>query len=69
MINECFGNLPPILNARWTDEIYQRMEECRDPEARHKTGVASRAWVKKTHDPSLVVDIHIATAKEILQKS
>lgn len=69
VINECFGSLPPILNARETDEIYQRMEMCRDPETRRKTGATSRAWVKKTHDPSLVVDIHIATAKEVLQKS
>jgi glycosyltransferase involved in cell wall biosynthesis len=69
VINECFGSLPPILNARTTDEIYQRMIECRDPEARRKIGEASRAWVKKTHDPSLVVDIHIATAKEVLQKN
>jgi len=68
VINECFGSLPPILNARTTDEIYQRMIECRDPEARRKVGVASRTWVKRTHDPSLVVDIHIATAKEVLQK-
>jgi glycosyltransferase involved in cell wall biosynthesis len=68
VINECFGSLPPILNAHETDEIYQRMEECRDPEVRRKTGMASREWVKKTHDPSLVVDIHIATAKEVLQK-
>ncbi len=69
VINECFGSLPPILNARTTDEIYQRMIECRDPEARREIGVASRAWVKKAHDPSLVVDIHIATAKEVLQKN
>jgi len=69
VINECFGSLPPILNARTTDEIYQRMIECRDPEARRKVGVASRTWVKRTHDPSLVVDIHIATAKEVLQKN
>ena len=69
VINECFGSLPPIFNAREADEIYQRMEECRDPETRRKTGATSRAWVKKTHDPSLVVDIHIATAKEVLQKS
>ena len=69
VIKECFGSLPPILNARGADEIYRRMEECTDLEGRNKIGAASRAWVKKTHDPSLVVDIHIATAKEVLQKS
>jgi glycosyltransferase involved in cell wall biosynthesis len=67
VVKECFGSLPPILNAYTIDEIYEKMELCADPQVRQKYGVQGREWVKKNHNPSLVVDIHMKTAKELLR--
>lgn len=68
VINECFGSLPPLLNAQTEDEIFNRMEQFIDPEVRLKVGKESHEWVKKTHDPNLVVDVHMDIAEQLISK-
>jgi len=67
-IRRCFGSLPPVLNAHKPEEIWSKMEMCQDSNLRYKCGEQGREWVKRTHDPSLVVDIHLKVAEKVLEK-
>lgn len=66
VVKECFGGLPPILNSFSAEDIEENMEECLSSDFREAVGQKGRKWIKKTHDPDLVVDIHLEVAEQVL---
>lgn len=55
-----FGEVPPVLNARSTEEILSSLILCTDSSFRRKVGGLSREWVERHHSPEIVVSRHIA---------
>jgi glycosyltransferase involved in cell wall biosynthesis len=68
VVKDCFGSLPPILNSFSIGDIEKNMEECLSRDFRRTVGQKSREWIKKTHDPDLVVDIHLDVAEQVINR-
>jgi glycosyltransferase involved in cell wall biosynthesis len=62
----CFPVLPPIVNARTTEEIYAELSRLAgDGEARRALGSAGREWVEQHHSWRLVVDRQLRIYDEV----
>lgn len=65
----CYPEMPPVVNARSEDDIFQRLHELgADACHRKQLGTASRAWIIKHHGWELVADRQIAIYRELLQQ-
>ncbi len=59
-IDRAFGEEPPILNSFTVDEIYNNLTKLvQDIEFRNEIGKKSREWIKKTHSPQKVAEMHL----------
>ncbi len=65
--NALHGSVPPILNCRTAEQIYDRMVELEDPSLGAKLGRAGREWVLETCSLSKVARIHLANYRKILR--
>jgi glycosyltransferase involved in cell wall biosynthesis len=62
----CFGEMPPIVNVRTVDEIYEGMVALTDPSLRKRIGKKERQFVLKYNHPDVVGDQFIKLYKEVL---
>ena len=65
--NWCFPELPPVLDARTPEQIYERLRRLASDEAeRARLGRVCRAWIETHHGWRLVVDRHVAVYDEVI---
>lgn len=64
---QTFGEMPPVLNVRTAEQIYQQLLLCTDKSFLKKQGELSRRWVLKHHSPEVVTQKHLEVYKEILK--
>lgn len=62
---KCFGEMPPIVNARTVDEIYEAMKLLTDPHTRRKIGERERRFILKHNHPNVIADKLIRIYKEV----
>jgi glycosyltransferase involved in cell wall biosynthesis len=63
----CFPELPPVVDAREPEQIYQALERLAgDEEERARLGRSAREWVERHHGWRLVVERHLSIYEEIL---
>jgi glycosyltransferase involved in cell wall biosynthesis len=63
----CFPELPPILQAETTDEIYAYLRLCATDEGvRQRIGDAGRTWMRRHHSWRLVAERQKAVYEEVL---
>jgi glycosyltransferase involved in cell wall biosynthesis len=63
---KCFGEMPPIVNVRTVDEIFEAMVSLKDPGLRKRIGRKERQFVLKHNHPDIVGDQFIKLYKEVL---
>jgi glycosyltransferase involved in cell wall biosynthesis len=63
--HEAYGEVPPVLNARTEDEIYEQMLFVRDRGIREEIGAAARRFVLHHHDWRKVTDTLAHDLREI----
>lgn len=64
----CYPDLPPVLNARSEDEIYERLLEVSDRARRETIGKNAREWILKYHHWEKVIDKLIFHYETVLGK-
>ena len=65
LVSRCFESEPPLLNSFTIGEIEKSMEFCTVEDFRKELGKKARLWVQKTHDPDVVVDLHLKLINEL----
>ena len=73
LIEDIFGSpyrgvLPPILNAKTDDQIFNAFLALKNKTKRLQMGKSSRNWVKKFHDSDIIIDRFINIYKSALYK-
>jgi glycosyltransferase involved in cell wall biosynthesis len=63
---DCYGEVPPLLNARSEDDIARQLEKTLDMAYLADTGSRARAWVMKHHDTGVTADILIDVYRNVL---
>lgn len=63
---KCFGEMPPIVNARTIQEIYEAMVMLCDKKTRLKVGNKEREFVIKHNHPKVIAAQYIELYQEIL---
>lgn len=66
-IKRAFGELPPLPSISNENEIYDYLVTLLDKKERIKIGKKNREWIKKTHNPKKVAQIHINIWKKELE--
>jgi len=67
-IMRAFGEEPPILNSFTEDEICSNLIKLvENPEFRNEIGQKSREWIKKTHAPQKVAEMHLKVLESALE--
>jgi len=67
-IMRAFGEEPPILNSFTEDEICSNlMKLVKNAEFRKEIGKKSREWIKKTHAPQKVAQMHLKVLESALE--
>jgi glycosyltransferase involved in cell wall biosynthesis len=61
-------SVPPVANARTEDQIYERMIELEDDQAREEYGKLGRRWVLENCEMRLVAERQLAICEECLRK-
>lgn len=64
---QTFGEMPPVLNVRSSEEIYKQLLLCTDKTFLRKQGELSRRWVLKHHGAEVVTQKHLEIYDKILQ--
>ncbi len=63
----CFPELPPVLNARIPDEVFERLEHfSADTGFRRELEEKGRDWYLRYHSPQVVVERHIEMYASIM---
>lgn len=60
------GSMPPVLNCKTSDEIFQTMIKLEDSSLRETIGKRAREWVIKTCSLEKVARLHILNYKKML---
>jgi glycosyltransferase involved in cell wall biosynthesis len=64
----CFSELPPVVDARTTEQIYSALRRlAQDEDERARLGQLGREWIERHHGWRLVVDRHIKIYEEVLE--
>jgi glycosyltransferase involved in cell wall biosynthesis len=67
---DVLGEHPPILTARTTDEIYERLVwQAKHPESRASIGKRGREWVEQHHSLERVSKMHLDLYTKVLAKN
>jgi glycosyltransferase involved in cell wall biosynthesis len=61
------GSVPPVLQARDTDEVYERMVELENPSTRKYYGSRGRKWVEETCEMKTVARQQLQVYQEVLK--
>ncbi len=62
---KCFGEMPPVVNARTVDEIYEAMKLLTDQNTRRKIGEREKRFISKHNHPDVVANKLIKLYKEV----
>ncbi len=63
----CFPELPPIINAKTSEEVYQGLAGAyRNPETLHELGLQGRQWYHRYHSNAVVKGRLIEYCEEVL---
>jgi glycosyltransferase involved in cell wall biosynthesis len=63
--DRCYGERPPLLNARTEDEILEALRHASDPGRRQALGARARDWVMRFHDRGVVARRLLAIYRDI----
>jgi glycosyltransferase involved in cell wall biosynthesis len=63
---KCFGEMPPIANAKTVDEVFEAMIHLADKKTRRRIGEKERKFVLKYNHPDIVVNKFIKLYEEVL---
>jgi len=63
---QTFGEMPPVLNARTSEDIYQQLMLCTDKTFLKKQGDLSRRWTIEQHGSKVVGEKHLEIYNRIL---
>ena len=63
-----YGEIPPVLNARTADEIFNRLIEVKDKNIRKEISAKARDFVMRKHSRKVVINKLISIYKDFLKK-
>lgn len=65
----CFVQMPPIVRAYTTEEIFEQLRVfVKDPQKRKQVGESSREWIVRHHGWRQVAQKHVNLYEEVLEK-
>jgi len=61
----CYGETPPVTNARTADEIADALNNLVSPSERARFGAEAREWLQKHHGPETVTSKLVAVYEDV----